>query len=84
MSRLWRLILSAFLGLVLPWVPGFWLPGMLLAAIPFPQGVHSDHALLYFTVAITIDCFLYAGVAYWLLTKIFSRSVKPRESKPPT
>ncbi len=79
MNRPWRLALSALLGVALPWIPGLWLPGMLLAAIPFPEGIHSDHAELYFVFAMTIDLFLYASVIYWLLTICFSRNVKPRE-----
>ncbi len=59
--------------------PGFWIPGMLLAAIPFPEGIHSGHADLYFVFAMAIDFFLYAGVAYWLLNIFFPRNVKAEQ-----
>jgi hypothetical protein len=79
MTLPWRLVLSALLGLGLPWIPGFWIPGMLLAAIPFPEGMHSGHADLYFVFAMAIDFFLYAGVAYWLLNIFFPRNVKAEQ-----
>ena len=37
-------------------------PGMLLAAVVFPQGGHSDHGLTYVYLAMLIDVLLYAGV----------------------
>ncbi len=75
MSRAWRWILSALLGLSLPWIPGLWVPGMFIAALPFPEGIHSDYADFYLVLAMTIDFFLYAGVAYWLLTWAAKRRV---------
>jgi hypothetical protein len=34
------------------------LPGMILASVAFPQGAHSDHALMWIGLALTINFFL--------------------------
>ena len=66
-NRNWKLVLSAFLGIALTWIPGLWIPGMFVAAILFPEGIHSDHPYLFFVLAILIDFLLYAGVTYCFL-----------------
>ena len=48
MVRPLRLMISVVLGVALPWIPGLWIPGIFVAAIPFPEGIHSDHAELFF------------------------------------
>jgi len=74
MSRNWKLVLSTLVGIVLPWIPvGFWLPGMLGAAILFPTGIHSDHPDSYLIFAQIINFFFYSGVTYFLLMLFSSR-----------
>jgi hypothetical protein len=74
MSRNWKLVLSALVGIVLPWIPvGFWLPGMFGAAIFFREGIHSDHPNFYLVLAQTINFFFDAGVTYFLLMRFSSR-----------
>jgi hypothetical protein len=47
-------------------IPGFdivefiFAPGMLLAAVVFPQGLHSDHANAYLILACVLDALLLA------------------------
>jgi len=72
-------MISVVLGVALPWIPGLRIPGIFVAAIPFPEGIHSDHAELFFVLAMTIDFVIYAGLSYWLLTICFSRNPKTRE-----
>jgi uncharacterized protein YqgC (DUF456 family) len=75
LSRNWRLVLSAFLGIALPWIPGLWLPGMFAAAIWFREGIHSNHPEVYFILALVIDCLLYAGLTYYSLTMFFRTKI---------
>jgi hypothetical protein len=42
------------------------LPGMLLAALVFPEGVHSDSGIAYLVLAGLIDIVLFALVLMWL------------------
>ena len=37
-------------------------PGMLLAAVAFTEGIHSDHGGLYIALAIALNVVVYAGV----------------------
>jgi hypothetical protein len=62
-----RVIISALLGIAIPWIPGLWFPGMLLAAIVFPQGIHSDYGDAYMILAFAIDFILYGSLAYAIL-----------------
>lgn len=41
-------------------------PGMLLAAIIFPQGGESEHAFVYVAVAVILDVLLYGWLVLWL------------------
>lgn len=49
---------------------------MFAAAVVFPQGIHSDHSLGYFVLAMGIDSILYAGLSYALLTRLFAHAPK--------
>jgi hypothetical protein len=81
MSRNWKLVLSALVGIVLPWIPvGFWLPGMFGAAIFFREEIHSDQPDFYFVLAQMINFFFYGGLTYFLLTLFFFE--RETESKP--
>lgn len=41
-------------------------PGLFLAGGPFPEGVHSDHPLLYLTTAGLINSLIYGWPALWM------------------
>lgn len=55
-------ILTIFLGVAASITDSFigalLLPGILLAAIFFPDGIHSDHPMVYFAVAGIIETFV--------------------------
>jgi hypothetical protein len=47
-----------------------WLPGALLAALIFPQGIHSDFGFTYIVFAVLLDIALYFVPTYLLLVSI--------------
>lgn len=44
-----------------------WLPGALLAALIFPQGIHSDFAVAYIVISALLDILLYATLFYLVI-----------------
>ena len=44
-----------------------WLPGALLAALVFPEGIHSDSAVTYVVLAAVLDIVLYSTLSYVLI-----------------
>jgi hypothetical protein len=52
-------------------------PGLLAAAIFFPQGPHSDHAVLYLPVAVVSDFFL-LWLLFLIALRVFRRFAKER------
>ena len=48
----------------------FWLPGAVLAALVFPQGIHSDFGFSYMIFAVLLDIALYFIPIYLLLISL--------------
>lgn len=48
------------------------LPGMLLAALVFPTGIHSGHATAYMVLTAVFDVFLFSLIALFLLRRLQS------------
>jgi hypothetical protein len=58
-----------------PSVPDFSIllaPGMLLAAVAFREGVHSDSPSLYLILAMSLDVLLH-GALVWCVWRMFAR-----------
>lgn len=55
------------------WIAGFWMPGVLLAALMFSQGIHSAHAIAYFAIAVLTDV-LFLGLIVMLVWKAVRRA----------
>lgn len=65
-----RLIISLLVGLASDFMP---VPGMLGAALVFPQGAESDHGLAYLALALGLNFALFFVVTYYLFG-LFSKS----------
>jgi hypothetical protein len=65
-----RLIIALLVGLASDFMP---VPGMLGAALVFPQGAESDHGLVYLVLALCLNFALFFGVTYYLFG-LFSKS----------
>jgi hypothetical protein len=72
MGKKGRVITSAIIGLVLSMFVG--VPGLLLAALVFPEGIHSGHALLYLGLATIVNFSLFFAATYYLLKKFRNRT----------
>src|SRR5579862_7456387 len=72
------------LGRVISWVAAlfigtasefFPIPGLLAAALVFPEGIHSDHSVAYLVLAMFLNFFLFFIPTFYLfrffITKIF-------------
>jgi hypothetical protein len=57
----------------LEWLGYFLAPGLLLAAIVFPQGAEGDWPYSYLVAALLIDVILYAAIV-WVIWTMVSRS----------
>jgi hypothetical protein len=68
--RVLFIFISIIVGVAIQLIPGAWAPGYFGAAIVFQGGIHSDYPYLFFCLAVAINCGLYGGVIYWLLTRI--------------
>ena len=49
-------------------------PGMLLAAVVFPEGVHSSWAMIYIVVALIFDALLLGGPIWWFWNRLLKTS----------
>jgi hypothetical protein len=58
-----RLIIASLVGLASDFMP---VPGMLGAALVFPQGAESDHGLAYLVLALVLNFALFFAVTYYL------------------
>jgi hypothetical protein len=58
-----RLIIASLIGLASDLMP---VPGMLGAALIFPQGAESDHGLAYLVLALVLNFALFFAVTYYL------------------
>jgi len=58
-----RLIIASLIGLASDLMP---VPGMLGAALLFPQGAESDHGLAYLVLALVLNFALFFAVTYYL------------------
>ena len=65
------LVVAVLVGLSsIPYLDFFafgWLPGALLAALIFPQGIHSDSAVAYIGISALLDILLYSTLSYVLI-----------------
>jgi hypothetical protein len=69
----WELGGTKFEWLIVPFV----MPGMFLAAIVFPEGVHSDHALMWLGLAEIINFFL-AWLSLLLIAMLLQKLILRR------
>lgn len=58
-----RIIIASLVGLASEVIP---VPGLLGAALIFPQGIEGDHGYLYLALAIALNFVLFFGVTYYL------------------
>jgi hypothetical protein len=69
-----RIAIALLVGLASEALP---VPGLVGAALIFPQGIEGDHGYLYLALAIALNFALFFGLTYYLLG-LFS---KARNSK---
>jgi len=69
-----RLVVAFLVGLVSELMP---IPGLLAAAIVFPQGIHSDHGIAYLVLAVCLNFALFFAASYY----VFGRFTKLRGSR---
>jgi hypothetical protein len=60
-----RIIIASVVGLVLSLILG--VPGLLAAALIFPQGIEGDHGLMYLALATAINFTLFFTAIYFLV-----------------
>jgi hypothetical protein len=68
-----RIIIATVVGLVSEFIP---IPGMLAAALVFPEGIEGDHGGLYLALAVALNFAFFYTAAYYL----FGRFSKPKIS----
>jgi hypothetical protein len=79
-ERLYVVIVSVLVGLLSELLP---LPGVLIAeVIAFPKGVNQHYGFWFLTLALTINFFLFAGIAYFVLMHV-DRDIEAAENKTP-
>ncbi|WP_089844090.1 hypothetical protein [Granulicella pectinivorans] len=66
-----RIILASVVGLVLSLFLG--VPGLLGAALVFPEGIEGDHGLMYLALATVINFTLFFTAIYYLVG-LFSKT----------
>jgi hypothetical protein len=65
------LVGACFVGAVSEFFP---VPGMLAAALVFPQGVHSDHATAYLVLAICLNFAMFFAATYFVIRFFTAKS----------
>jgi Kef-type K+ transport system membrane component KefB len=65
MSQKKRLIIASLVASVLSLIVG--VPGLLGAALIFPEGIEGDHGWMYLALATAINFVLFFTVAYYLI-----------------
>jgi hypothetical protein len=65
-----RIIIASVVGLALSLVLG--VPGLLGAALIFPEGIEGNHAWMYLALATAINFALFSAVIYYLIG-VFSK-----------
>ena len=65
-----RLTVATIVGLVSCAVP---VPGMLGAAVVFPEGIEGDHGIVWLVLSLCLNFALFFGIAY-LIFGLFSKS----------
>lgn len=75
---------NVFVAIGVGLVSDVWpIPGALLAAFVFPQGIHSSHFAAYATLTLVLNFALFGGVTYLLLAAIQRhRSALVRSAEP--
>jgi predicted permease len=58
-----RLTIAASVGAASDFLP---IPGLLGAALVFPQGVEGDHGFAYLALALCLNFALFFGIAYFI------------------
>ena len=58
-----RWTVAAVVGLASDVIP---IPGLLGAALVFPQGVEGDHGYAYLLLSVCLNFALFFGLAYWV------------------
>jgi len=64
-----RLTVATGVGLASDFIP---VPGMLAAAVVFPQGIEGDHGIAWLVLSLFVNFALFFGLAY-LIFGLFSR-----------
>jgi hypothetical protein len=64
-----RIIIASVAGLVSEFMP---IPGLLGAALMFPQGIEGDHGYMYLVLAATLNFGLFFAMTYYLF-ELFSK-----------
>jgi hypothetical protein len=65
-----RCIIATVVGLASDFMP---VPGMLGAALVFPQGIEGDHAIAWLVLSLCLNFALFFGLAY-LIFGLFSKA----------
>jgi hypothetical protein len=60
-----RLIIASVVGLVLSFIVG--VPGLLGAALIFPEGIEGNHGWMYLVLATAINFALFFAASYFLV-----------------
>jgi hypothetical protein len=68
-----RIIIASVVGLVSEFLP---IPGLLGAALVFPEGIEGDHGGLYLALAVALNFAFFYTATYYL----FGRFSKPKIS----
>ena len=68
-----RLIVALLVGVASEFMP---IPGLLGAALVFPQGIESDHGIAYLVLAECLNFALFFAASYY----IFGLFTKPKNS----
>ena len=69
-----RKLREALIALAIGGVSELWpLPGAILAAIVFREGIHSDHPSAYMAVTFALNFIVFAGLTYWILHSALAR-----------
>jgi hypothetical protein len=81
MSRPYRnLAIAAGVGRI----SGFWpIPGALLAAVVFREGIHSAHPTAYIALTLVLNFLIFGGLTYFIADAVGKPKVPPKRATAP-